>query len=212
LARLAERRGGLLVFVIPLMLVRFILQPFFPEYTGWSDFVFTLLFFVFGFIIMADERFRQAVRRDWSLHLILGIACTLFFFSVGFGAPVYDWLASPGTFGFFTSHAVFCINGWCWTLFMIYIGMRFLDVASPWLQYGRERSYAFFFFHQPVIILIAFYAVQWETGIALKLLVVLLGALLITLGLVEFIKHTKVLRGLFGMKPRLREVPSSEAG
>jgi hypothetical protein len=194
------------------MLVRFLLQPFFPEYTGWSDFFFTLLFFVFGFIIIADERFRQAVRRDWLLHLTLGIACTLFFFSVGFGAPVYDWLASPGTAGFFISHAVWSVNSWCWTLVMLYVGMRFLDFASQRLQYGREGSYAFFFFHQPVIIFIAFYAVQWETGIALKLLVVLLGALLVTLGLVELIKRTKVLRGLFGMKARRREVPSSEAG
>jgi peptidoglycan/LPS O-acetylase OafA/YrhL len=95
---------------------------------------------------------------------------------------------------------------------MLYVGMRFLDFASQRLQYGREGSYAFFFFHQPVIIFIAFYAVQWETGIALKLLVVLLGALLVTLGLVELIKRTKVLRGLFGMKARRREVPSSEAG
>jgi peptidoglycan/LPS O-acetylase OafA/YrhL len=212
LAQLANRRGGLLVFVIPLMLVRFLLQPFFPEYTGWSDFFFTLLFFVFGFVVIADERFRQAVRRDWLLHLILGIACTLFFFSVGFGAPVYDWLASPGTVGFFISHAVWSVNSWCWTMVMLYVGMRFLDFASQWLQYGREGSYAFFFFHQPVIVFLAFYAVQWETGIALKLLVVLLGALLVTLGLVELIKRTKVLRGLFGMKARRREVPSSEAG
>jgi peptidoglycan/LPS O-acetylase OafA/YrhL len=115
---------------------------------------------------------------------------------------VYDWLASPGTLGFFVSHALWSVNSWCWTMFMIYIGMRFLDYSSQWLRYGREASYAFFFFHQPAIIFLAFYAVQWETGIALKLLVVLLGALLVTLGLVELLKRTRVLRGLFGMKPR----------
>jgi peptidoglycan/LPS O-acetylase OafA/YrhL len=212
LAPLAKWRGGLLVFVIPLMLIRFILQPFFPEYTGWADFFFLLFFFISGYILIADERFMRAIRRDWRLHLILGIACTLFFCSVAAGVPVYAWLWSPGTPGFYVSHALWSINSWCWTVFMLYIGMRFLDHANQWLLYGREVSYAFFLLHQPVIIFIAFYAVQWNAGITLKLSVVVPGSLLVTLGLVELFKRTKVLRGLFGMKTRRREMPASEVG
>lgn len=201
--RVAKWRGGLLVFVIPLIVIRFILQPFFPEYTGWSDFFFNLFFFISGYILIADERFMRAIRRDWLLHLILGLACTIFFFSVAAGVPVYDWLVAPGTPGFYVSHTVWSINSWCWTMVVFYVGMEFLDTPSKWLQYGREASYAFFFFHQPAIIFIAFYAVQWETGITLKLLVVVLGSLLVTLGLVELlIKRIGAVRGLFGMKPK----------
>jgi glucan biosynthesis protein C len=212
LARLAQCRGGLLVFVIPLMLIRFVLQPFFPEYTGWADFFFLLFFFISGYIVIADVRFMRAIRRDWLMHLILGIACTLFFFSVAVGAPVWDWLRSPGTLGFYVSHTAWSINGWCWTMVVFYVGIRFLDYTNKWLKYGRETSYAFFFLHQPVIIFIAFYAVQWDAGITLKLLVVVLGSLLVILGLVEVIKRIKVLRGLLGMKTRRRETPSTEAG
>jgi glucan biosynthesis protein C len=211
LARLAKWRGGLLVFVIPLTLIRFILQPFFPEYTGWSDFVFMLVFFISGYILIADERFMRAIRQDWLLHLILGIACTLFFFSVAAGVPVSDWLGAPGTLGFYVSHTVWSINSWCWTMVVFYVGMRFLDYTNKWLQYSREASYAFFFFHQPAIIFIAFYAVQWDAGITVKLLVVVLGSLLVSLGLIELvIKRLNVLRGLFGMKTRRRETPSTE--
>jgi peptidoglycan/LPS O-acetylase OafA/YrhL len=198
------------VFVIPLTLIRFILEPYFPEYTGWSHFFFMLIFFISGYILIADERFVRAIRRDWLLHLVLGIACTLFFFSVAAGVPVYDWLVSPGTLEFYVSHTAWSINSWCWTMLMFYVGMQFLNFTNRWLDYGREASYPFFILHQPVIVVMAFYVVQWNTGITLKLLVVVLGSFAVILGLVELVKHMGVLRGLFGMKTRRRETPSRQ--
>ncbi|MEE8568469.1 MAG: acyltransferase family protein, partial [Anaerolineales bacterium] len=186
-ARLAKWQGGLLMFAIPLILIGFILQPFLHAYTGWSTFFFLLVFFIFGYILIADERFIRAIRRDWRLHLILGIACTLFFFSVAAGVPVWDWLVSPGTPGFYVSWIAWGINSWCWTMFMMYIGMRYLDYTNKWLQYGREASYPFYFVHQPVIIFIAFYAVQWEVDLLIKLLVVVIGSFAMSLGLYELL-------------------------
>jgi surface polysaccharide O-acyltransferase-like enzyme len=82
--------------------------------------------------------------------------------------------------------------------------MKYLDFTNKWLAYGNETIMPLYLFHQPVIIVIAFFVVQWDAGIPLKLLVVVLGSLLVTLGLVELIKRIKVLRGLFGMKPRTK--------
>jgi hypothetical protein len=150
LARLAKLRSGLLVFVIPPILVRIILQPFFPEYTGWSDFFFMLVFFISGYILIADERFMRAIRRDWLLHLILGITCTLFFLSNAAGVPVLEWMGLPGTPMFYVTWTVFSINSWCWTMVMLYIGMRFLDATSRWLQYSPDQNagrWGWFFRH-----------------------------------------------------------------
>jgi len=203
LARLAKWRGGLLVFVIPLTLIRFILQPFFPEYTGWSDFFFLLVFFISGYMLISDQRFIGAIQRDWWLHLILATACTLFFFSVAAGVPVGDWMWSPGTPGFYISWTLHAINSWCWTMVFFYIGMRFLDFTGRWLQYSREASYPFFFFHQPAIIFIAFFAVQWEIGLSIKGLVVVIGAFVVTLATYELlVRRINPVRALFGMKPR----------
>ena len=59
----------------------------------------------------------------------------------------------------------------------------------------------FFVLHQPVIIVIAFYVVQWHAGIPLKLPVVVLGSFAISVGLYELIiKRMGPLRALFGMK------------
>jgi peptidoglycan/LPS O-acetylase OafA/YrhL len=87
-------------------------------------------------------------------------------------------------------------------MFTMYIGMRYLDYTNKWLQYGREASYPFFMIHQPVIIFIAFYAVQWEVALLIKLLVVVIGSLAVSLGLYElFIRRINPVRALLGMKP-----------
>jgi hypothetical protein len=214
LARLAKWRGGLLVFVIPLVLVRFLLQRGTPsDDYNLPDFVYYLLFFVAGYILIADERFMRAIRRDWLLYLILGIPCTLFFFSSGFGVPVYDWIGSPGTPEFFLTWIVHGINSWCWTMIAFYVGMRFLDFTNKWLQYGREASYPFFMVHQPAILFIAFYAVQWQVPLLIKMLVVVIGSFVLSLGTYELlVRRINPVRALFGIKTRRREMPSTETG
>jgi peptidoglycan/LPS O-acetylase OafA/YrhL len=203
LARLAKRRGGLLVFVIPLVLARFILQPGYSLEHNLPDFVYTLLFFISGYILISDERFIQAVRRDRPLHLVLGILCTGFFFSSAAGLPVWDWIVSPGTLGFFVTWTLFGINSWCWTMYVMYIGMRFLDTTNNWLQYSREATYPFFFVHQPVIVFIAFYVVGWQVPLLLKLLVVVIGSFAVSFGFYEvLVRRINPVRALFGMKPR----------
>jgi hypothetical protein len=58
-----------------------------------------------------------------------------------------------------------------------------------------------FLLHQPVIIVIAFYVVKWDTGIVVKLPVVLLGSLVVTLAFYELIiKRVGFLRSFFGIK------------
>jgi surface polysaccharide O-acyltransferase-like enzyme len=95
---------------------------------------------------------------------------------------------------------------------MLYVGMRCLEFTNKWLVYGQETILPFYLLHQPVIFVVAFFVVQWDTGTTLKYLVVVLSSLLVTLGLVELIKRVRVLRRLFGVKTRRRGMSSTEAG
>jgi glucan biosynthesis protein C len=213
LARLSARRGALLLFVIPLVVIKLVLHPYSPDYQDWADFLYMLTFFVYGYILYADERFAPAVRRDWPLMLVAGVLSSLFILVGGAAEVIFDWMESPGTPGFYLFWGVWGINGWCWTLFVLYVGMRYLDFTNEWLVYGRDTILPFYLLHQPVIIVIAFFVVQWDTGTTIKLLVVVLGSLLVTVGLVELvIKRIGVLRRLFGMKTRRREMPSTTTG
>jgi peptidoglycan/LPS O-acetylase OafA/YrhL len=141
---------------------------------------------------------------DWLQVLaILGILCTLFIFSVAFGVPVYDWMGERGNPAFYFTWTLWGINSWCWTMIMFYVGMRRLNFTNKWLHYSREATYPFFFFHQPVIVFIAFYIVQWEVDLLIKLLVVVVGSFVVSLGTYELlVRRIDLVRALFGMRPK----------
>jgi hypothetical protein len=64
--------------------------------------------------------------------------------------------------------------------------------------------------HQPAILAVAYFVVQWEATIAIKLLAVVLGAFVVSIGLTELvIKRVGILRVLFGMKLRPK-APSAQ--
>jgi glucan biosynthesis protein C len=206
LGRLVEKRGGILLFLIPLALARVLVQPFAPEEHGWLDFVYSFLFFILGYILYSDDRFVSAVRRDRWLLVAGGLLNLVAFGGLfaAFGDTALAWVQTetfvfPGSIiGIF----LFTLSSWCWALCVLYLAMKHLDFTNRWLAYGNDIIMPLYLLHQPVIIVIAFFVVQWAAGIPLKLLVVVLGSLLVTLGLVELVKRIKVLRGLLGMKPR----------
>jgi peptidoglycan/LPS O-acetylase OafA/YrhL len=211
LAGLCERRGGLFLFLVPLVVVQFVLRPFWPAEHDWTDFVFLLSFFVLGYVLYADERFLRAIQRERWMLLAAAIASTLFFFAAGAFDVATEWMEAAGKPGFYLLWTMWAVNGWCWSLFMLDIGMRHLNFTNKLLGYGQETIMPFYLFHQPVIIVLAYYAVQWNTGILPKLLVVVLGSLLVSLALVELIiKRFGPLRQVFGIKTQHRDMPAPE--
>ncbi len=204
LGKLGDIRGGILLFLVPLVMLRLLLQPLYPDEHDWTDFFFLFSFFVFGHILYADQRFTRALLRDSKLIAAVAIVSAVVLvvgFAFGGGEEL---ISNPGTPKFIFAMSMWGIVGWTWVLFILAVGMRYLDYTSRRLEYWQEAQLPFFVLHQPVIIVIAFYVVQWETGLLPKLLIVVLGSFLVTLGLFEFvIRRVRPLRVLFGMKRRV---------
>jgi hypothetical protein len=206
--RMVEKRGGILLFILPLTLARTLVQPFFAvEERGWLDFVYFFLFFILGYIIYSDSRFTNAIRRDRWLLFGGSIAGLAIFFGLvaAYGDVAFDWgLTFVVPWSVITIFA-FVLMSWGWALDVLYLAMKHLNFSNKRLEYGNETILPFYLLHQPVIIVIAFFVVQWDAGISVKLLVIGTSSLLATLGLVELlIKPFKTMRKLFGMKPRRR--------
>ena len=161
MARLCERRGGLLLFIIPLAIAQCLLTPLFPEEHDWADFVFQMLFFALGFLLFADERFTRSIRRDWRILLSVGTAIVLALVGMYLmDLPVMEWSETPGTVQFYVLQSLGSAISLCYSLTILFVGMRFLDFSNQWLRYGQEAALPFFVLHQPVIIVIASFVVQ----------------------------------------------------
>ena len=201
LVRVCRHRGGILIFTIPPLIIRLALQPFFPYEHDWADFCFLFSFFVIGYLVISDERLRQAVRRDWPITLAVGTAAFFGAMAITLSTGELSIEAAPRTLLDFLWWGLFVTCGWCWTAFALFMGMRFLNFSNRLLNYGREAIVPFFVVHQPVIIVIAYFVVQWTAALAPKLLLVVIGAFIVSLALYQFvIRRVGVLRIAFGMK------------
>jgi len=202
LGRLGERRGGLLAFILPIAAVRLLLQPFYPGYTDWTDFGYMFAYFLCGYIVYADERLLRAVRRDEWLMLTVGILSTLIMVVALAALGGQQWVKDPSAPGFYLGWGLVAVNGWCWTLFALSLGIRILNFRNRLLDYGQAMIVPFYVLHQPPVIAIAFFVVEWNTGIAVKLPVVVVGSFLATIGLCELlVRRVKPVRVLLGVKP-----------
>jgi peptidoglycan/LPS O-acetylase OafA/YrhL len=213
LGRLVEKRGGILLYILPLALSRVLVQPFSsPEEHGWLDFVYFFLFFLLGYIFYSDERFPHAVRRDRWLLLGGGLLALVAWggMTAAFGGQAFEWGVTFVAPWSIVIILLFTLMSWGWALSALALAMTRLNVTNKWLVYGNETIMPFYLFHQPVIILIAFFVVQWTAGVMPKLLVVTVASLLATLAVVEIVKRVPVMRGLLGMKVRRRKVPLAE--
>ena len=112
-----------------------------------------------------------------------------------------DLDAAPRTPGDFVFRCSIAICGWCWSNFMLVVGMRWPDFTNTWLKYSQEPILLFFVLRQPVMIVIAFFVVQWRAGIAIQLPVVVLSSVAVTVGLYErIVKRIGPPQSVLGMK------------
>jgi len=202
MAKLSEYRGGLLLFIIPLAIIRIIVASFAPIEHDWADFIYQMGFFTLGYILFADKHFSNAIRKDWWILLVIPTVVILVLLGMYLAdIPVMTWYNTPGIPGFYLLQFLGCVIAVCYSLVMLFVGMRFMDFSNKQLRYGQEAALPFFVLHQPVIIVIAFYVVQWEVGIPIKLPVVVASSFIVSIGLYELIiKRIRPLRLAFGMK------------
>jgi len=101
---------------------------FLPSTTGLT--LPTLCLLRVGYILYADDRFIKAIRRDWPLMLTEGILSTLHLMATAAAGVALEWMSTPGIPQFYLGWSVFSVNSWCWAVFVLYVGMRFLDFTN----------------------------------------------------------------------------------
>ncbi len=201
LGRLCERRGGMLLLVLPLIVLQVCVRPFASQEHDWADFLFWMAFFIVGFLVYADRRITDAVRRDGWLLLAVGTGIVALLLGMYVAdLPVMEWGNDPSVPQYYAILALTTGMALCYTLTMLFVGMRFIDFTNRWLRYGQEAALPFFVLHQPAIIVVAYFVVQWDVGILPKLLIVVAASFAAAIALYELlIRRVRPLRVLFGM-------------
>jgi glucans biosynthesis protein C len=203
LATLIEKPGAMLLLALPLMLIEAALRPrwigFQNLYNDWANFCLYLTYFIYGYLICADPRFTRAIEQNWKAIALLAVASM----SVLFGLWQTHVLPERGySLGYVLYQMLRGFNSWLWVMALLGLGHKYLNFSNRVLQYLNPASYPIYMLHQTVLVAIAFYVVQWQTGVFAKFLLISTASLLISILLYDlFVKRHNILRFLFGLKP-----------
>lgn len=183
---------------------------------GWSRYSYAT-FILYGYLLATDRRFRHALHRFRTRNLVLGVVLfgvAGFFYDVASSDPGVDPLADfdLASLGIRLAKGV---SGWL--LLAAILGLvggsgqkrstRPEPRARPSLvdrisAYTADAVLPIYVLHQTVIVLLAFYVVQWQLPGVVKYLIISLASLVIIFVLYDVaVRRTRLTRFLFGMKP-----------
>ena len=206
IARLADwsdRRGGIFLFLIPLILVRIGLRDFFHGAHTWADLFYYAVFFLIGYVMAADRRFIESYKKHGWVLLALGIAAfageSALIIGLHYpypGAESFSW-----TYVHF--NIVISIGNYCWVMFILSLAAKYLNFNYKVLTYGNEAVLPFYIFHQTIILCVGWFVIRWNIGIGPKYLIIAFVSFALIMALYDLlVRRFNVMRFFFGMRPK----------
>jgi hypothetical protein len=214
LAAWCAKPGGILLFIIPLALLRVTVWASLPGEHDWGEFSVYLTFFVYGYLLFSRPAFVDAIYRQRWIALSVGVVSRVLMVGAYGAGYLETWAAAPiFSAGALLYQVIPTIYTWACLTFVLACGVHWLNFPTYWLPEANEAVLPFYVLHQPAIVLVAFFAVQWKVGILPKWLVISALALALVLGqYVLVIRRVNGIRWLFGMKPLQRPTEPNLCG
>lgn len=204
LADLTEKRGGMLLFLIPIFISRVCLRSFFEGDHTWADFVEFIVFYLIGYMFASNRKFNQNIKSIKFMGLILGLVG----FGVGHGIIIllfeYNYPGGDSfSLKFICFQLFFSIGRFGWIIFALNLASRYLNFNNKFLKYGQEATLPFYIIHQPVLLGVAWYVLHLQIGIVPQIVIIFLSTFVIVFIIYELlIRRFNFVRVLFGMRLR----------
>ncbi|RAJ95663.1 acyltransferase-like protein [Larkinella arboricola] len=206
LEKLVAKPGGAMTFVGLILLSQILLRPFFPDDThalvnDWAYFVFNLLLFWFGYVLVSRPQFAQILSDQRRIFLFGTLLCTIYLYASRAYLSRHPELDDQARWEILYHLNVNCLT-WFSVLTSVAYGYRYLNVNRPILPHLTEAVYPFYILHQTVIIVIGYYVLKsGQFGIYGGFGLISLSTLAICVLVYWFlIRPFKLTRLLFGLK------------
>jgi len=200
-----NKRGGLLLLAIPIIIVNIAAVPpyfIFPSgYGGWKLPTY-LMFFITGYLMASNSQFEDSLEKNRTITLLLAVILSIIVIVVA--AATEGTSPSSGlNSSYIIVSTIWALNGWCWVSAILGYGREHLSFNNKFPQVSNELVLPFYILHQAVIVAVSFYVVQLNLIVIEKYLLIVLAAFPIIAALLYPISRVNLLRFLFGMR-RLR--------
>jgi hypothetical protein len=204
LASFLKKPGMFFLFIIPIYLVEIAVnmnEGWFSigRLGGW-DYISYLFFYIYGFFLAYDRKFREALKKNNTLALILTIVTVipLVFLNIYF---LNDLYVDP-SFHYIEAIYYFLrvIFAFGFLILILNLGDKFLNKDSKARKFLNELVLPFYIIHFVVVGIIGYFVVMLDLSIFIKFLIILVSAFIANFLLLLIIREFNTLRFIFGMR------------
>lgn len=197
------RRGAIFLFAVPIVIIQVTLRATWPGSLNfiddWTNVCTFLCFFIFGFLIISDERLGEAITRNGTAALILGLITSTIFITVIFTG---NFPKRGYNLGWTLLMILRGLNVWFWNVAFLSLARKYLNFNNRILLYMTEAVFPVYIVHLPILSLAAVLAVRLNIGVMAQYTIIVLLTLTISFLIVELIKRIGVIGFLFGLKSK----------
>jgi len=187
------------VFIIPLLISQIILRRYFETETNalvndWASLTYYLIFFLSGFMLLPVRSIADTIGKYRLWYLAETVAAAIVVFRIG------TLVKSEETANIIGDVSEIFL-AWSCGITAIGFARQYLNKNSPFRKLANEAIYPFYLLHQPVIVVVGYFAVQLNIPAILKAILVLISASAISVTIYWFlIRPLNLMRVVFGMK------------
>ena len=206
ISRLASKLNGpgvLLLFLLFLAAAAVVTELAglgFTEEMGSWDILSYFAFFVYGYLMFSKDGIQDILSRYRLTALIVALLLTLAHLVLTF---------VPSFYSVYDSLPVDLrgLCAWSWIVSFLGFGSRFLNYSNKFLIYANEAVLPFYILHQPIILVVGFFVVQWNISILAKYSFITITSFIMIMAVYELlVRRINVLRFLFGMRLKKNRV------
>jgi hypothetical protein len=199
------RPWAILLLCVPVIALRIINLIYFPDgEEAWINFPkasYYFYFFVMGIILFSCPMAWNSIARYRKQYLIAALVSLMLFY--GYYYLPQEWIPELVSAGSRWSiwFVVCALVGWTTMLTVMGYAQVYFNKPRPILKKLNEAVYPFYILHQTVIVVLAYYIVQWHTSIGLKLFLLLIISWITIIVIYRLVIYPfNTVRILFGMK------------
>lgn len=187
--------------ILPLAIVQVTMRERWPGLQNliddWANFAYYSIYLIAGFALARFPALEEAMHREKTRALALGVASTL--------------VLLLGVLGAYSSPAILLANtaiaGWCFVVALLGWARRKLSFTTATLAYLTESAFPVYLLHQWAIVVPGYFVVRSSLGLWTKFSLLLGIATALTIGLYHLLVRPFALpRFLCGMKTARRPV------
>ncbi len=184
---LLTKRFLLILMAVPLALLTAV------NILGDKNPLVYFLIFLYGYLFMTDEEYQKAINRDKAGFLIAAVIIEIILQC--YTNDLIEWSA-----GWLTYELIRVVNRLLWVFVILGFGNQYLNKPSKVLSYLSGASFPVYILHFPINTVVGYSIVRLEVGSYLKFVLIMILTTVLTLGLYEIIRHSKLICLLLGMK------------